>query len=225
MDRHDLVTLDPQATLYGLDQGLPEIVVQTIHLWVQKGLPMTVCRQTDTSQGQVKLAISCVLQGRKYRTAVLTDQDCIVKIQRPVALKNIWTTFDLNDQQSLQRFEHHLAKLNCEVYVYGSYAYQYLTGQRYVTLHSDLDLVLYPQQLEHIPKILQCITALKEQVSFPIDGEIKCHPQWHVSFNELMLVLAQGQQTIIAKGLTHIALLELEQLWEQHDAARLCDFT
>ena len=54
----------------------------------------------------------------------------------------------------------------------------------------------------------------------PLDGEIQIHPEWHVSFNELLMIYPDVQQSIIAKGIQRVDMLKLEQLleWNLEDA-------
>lgn len=217
MNRHDLALLCPRAQLHFLDQNLPTVVYQTIQHWVEQGIPMTICRQDHQPAVQVKLAMSCFIQARKYRIAFTVNPTDIIEIQSPVLLSQILQDFDLVLQAQLKKFMQSLSQLDCQVYVYGSYAHQYLTQLPYVSPSSDLDMLLYPTQYDEttITGILKQLHLLQSHTSQAIDGEIKIHPHWQVSFNELQFARQHGQTHVIAKGIQEIALLELQQLWEQ----------
>ena len=47
-----------------------------------------------------------------------------------------------------------------------------------------------------------------------LDGEIQIHPDWHVSFNELIAVFPEMNQQVIVKGIQRVEMLRLEQLFE-----------
>ncbi|MFC3902686.1 phosphoribosyl-dephospho-CoA transferase [Acinetobacter marinus] len=214
MDRHDFAYLCDSATIYFLDRTLPECARQKVHQLLKQNIPMTVCRQDHVEHGQVKLAINCLVDGCKYRVACLVDADQICSITRSVSLDQLLQEqhASLNDT-ALHDLSRALLAMDCEVYVYGSYAYQYLTKETYVRSTSDLDLVLYPQQLSRLAEILQRIEQVQAKSQIRFDGEIKVHSDWHVSFNELISVALDQTQQIIVKGLQRVDMLRLEHLF------------
>lgn len=212
MDRHDLAYLHQHANIYFLELSIPEQVKQKVRKLLKNNVPLTVCRQEQIDVGQVKLAISCFVAGQKYRIALTVDSVDILKITRPVALQHILSQFPPLTVQSLARFLTQMLQLNCEVYIYGSYAYQYLTQEQYLNAGSDLDMVLYPDNNQHFNEILGYLGKLKNEIDICIDGELKIHPEWHVSFNEMIQILPDLDQQIIAKGIKQIGLIPLKEL-------------
>jgi len=182
---------------------------------------MTICRQDNDDATQVKLAINCLVDGCKYRVACLVEADEIQLITRPLSLHTLLIERPRTFQDAaLHDFAKALITLNCEVYVYGSYAYEYLTQEAYVRATSDLDLVLYPQDMSRLADILQLIQKTQTLSAVRLDGELKIHPDWHVSFNELLMIYPDVKQSIIGKGLQRVDMLKLEQLleWNLEDA-------
>lgn len=221
MDRHDLAYLHPVADLHFLDSSLPEPARQKVYQLLQQSVPMTICRQDNDDAAQVKLAINCLVEGCKYRVACLVEADEIQLITRPLSLHTLLIERPQSFQDAaLHDFAKALVTLNCEVYVYGSYAYEYLTQEAYVRPTSDLDLVLYPQDMSRLADILQLIQKTQTLSAVRLDGELKIHPDWHVSFNELLMIYPEAKQSIIGKALQHVDMLKLEQLleWNLEDA-------
>ncbi|PJG43618.1 ACP synthase [Acinetobacter tandoii] len=221
MDRHDLAYLHPAADLHFLDSSLPEPARQKVYQLLQQSVPMTICRQDNDDATQVKLAINCLVDGCKYRVACLVEADEIQLITRPLSLHTLLIERPRTFQDAaLHDFAKALITLNCEVYVYGSYAYEYLTQEAYVRATSDLDLVLYPQDMSRLADILQLIQKTQTLSAVHLDGELKIHPVWHVSFNELLMIYPDVKQSIIGKGLQRVDMLKLEQLleWNLEDA-------
>ncbi|MHA3892897.1 malonate decarboxylase holo-[acyl-carrier-protein] synthase [Acinetobacter sp. GXMZU3951] len=221
MDRHDLAYLHPEAVLQFLDSSLPEPPRQKVYQLLQQHVPMTICRQEHIDADQVKLAINCLIEGQKYRVACFVEADEIQLITRPLSLHTLLKeAAHLIQDAALSSFAEGLLALNCEVYVYGSYAYQYLTKESYIRVSSDLDLVLYPQDNSRLADILQLIQKTRLLSQIPLDGEIQIHPEWHVSFNELLMIYPDIEQRIIAKGIQRVDMLKLEQLleWNLEDA-------
>lgn len=215
MDRHDLAYLHPVADLHFLDSSLPEPARQKVYQLLQQSVPMTICRQDNDDAAQVKLAINCLVEGCKYRVACLVEADEIQLITRPLSLHTLLIERPQSFQDAaLHDFAKALVTLNCEVYVYGSYAYEYLTKEAYVRSTSDLDLVLYPKDLTQISAILNLLQQAQALSQIRLDGEIQIHPAWHVSFNELLMIYPDQSQSIIVKGLQRVDMLRLEQLLE-----------
>lgn len=215
MDRHDLAYLHDSATLHFLDNSLPEKVKHRVSQLLKQHIPMTICRQEDLDEGQVKLAINCLVDGYKYRVACWVAAHDIERITRPLLLKTLLKVdSQIFDHKVLSDFVYNLEQYGCAVYVYGSYAYQYFTKETYVRLTSDLDLLLYPEHLHELPEILQVIQQVQAKSSIRLDGEIQIHSDWHVSFNELISVFPGMQKQVVVKGIKRIDMQTLEQLFE-----------
>jgi phosphoribosyl-dephospho-CoA transferase len=80
--------------------------------------------------------------------------------------------------------------------------------------------VLYPQEISRLSDILKLIQKTQTLSAVRLDGEIKIHSDWHVSFNELLMIYPDAKQSIIGKGLQRVDMLKLEQLleWNIEDA-------
>lgn len=215
MDRHDFAYLRDSATLQFLDVSLPETVKLKVSQLLSQHVPMTVCRQEGLDAGQVKLAINCLVEGYKYRVACWVAEYDIEQITRPLSLRALLKAdLQIFQREILSDFADKLEQRGCEVYVYGSYAYQALTREAYVRPVSDLDVLFYPKHQNDVPEILQLIQQVQAQSSVQLDGEIKIHPDWHVSFNELITVFPAVKQQVIVKGIQRVDMLRLEQLFE-----------
>jgi len=212
MDRHDLAYLSQSANVHFLEDSLTEHLKEKVLTLLQGNVPFTVCRQDHVDEGDIKLAISCFVAGMKYRVAVTVNQTDISKISRPIALHHILPSFNELSTPVFLNFIQQMQIMACEVYVYGSYAYQYLTKEHYVNTNSDLDIVLYPKSEQNLEVILNHVQELKQQTNLCIDGEIKIHPDWHVSFNELIQILPDIEQKIIVKGINRIGLFPLKEI-------------
>lgn len=212
MDRHDLAYLNQSASVHFWDDSLSEHAKHKVLNLLQDNVPLTVCRQDHVDEGHIKLAISCFVEGMKYRIALTIDQSDLSKITRPIELHRVAHNFSELSTRVFSDFIQKMKIMECDIYVYGSYAYEYLTKEHYVNVNSDLDIVLYPKSEQDITAILNQIQKLKQQTNICIDGDIKIHPDWHVSFNELIKILPDREQKIIAKGIKRIGLFTLKEL-------------
>ena len=74
--------------------------------------------------------------------------------------------------------------------------------------------------MSRLADILQLIQKTQTLSAVRLDGELKIRPDWHVSFNELLMIYPDVKQSIIGKGLQRVDMLKLEQLleWNLEDA-------
>src|SRR5690606_37678672 len=148
--------------------------------------------------GRVQLALNCLVAGYKYRVAWGVAGRDIERLTRPPSLRPpVQADLQTFQREILRDFADRLDQQGCDVYVHGSYAYQALTREAYVRPVSDLDVLLYPQHQNDVPEILQLIQQVQAQSSVHLDGEIQIHPDWHVSFNELITVFPAMKQQVI----------------------------
>ncbi|WP_353173208.1 malonate decarboxylase holo-[acyl-carrier-protein] synthase [Acinetobacter rudis] len=210
MNRHDLIYLQAKDAFKFLDVSLTPAVQQKIEQMIQHNMPFTVCRQE--SEDYFKVAANCFVHGQKHRVALgLASAPALS--HRPLPLSHLIDMFDVETKNILEQFILHLNTLNCSVYVYGSYACQYLYQEQFIHAHSDLDLLIESSHTNMFRPILQAIDQLKTQLPFSIDGEITLNKTQNISFNELIFALNQKQDSIIVKELSKISLASIAAIF------------
>lgn len=210
MNRHHLIYLRPEDAFIFLDASLILPVQQKIRHMMQQNMPFTICRQE--SKDYFKVATNCLINGRKYRVA-LGLAWVPASSQKPLHLSAITETFDTQTKSILHQFIQQMEKLNCSVYVYGSYACQHLYQEKFVHAQSDLDLLIESSNMEMIAEIIQAIDQLKKQLAIAIDGEIALPTTQNISFNELIFALKHTQKSIIVKELYEISLQNIAEIF------------
>ena len=228
MDRHDLIYIHPQGALHFLDTALPESVQNKVKEMIAKHIPFTLCRQEyaddlslEQQQQNLKVATSCMHNGRKYRVA-LQLASLPLWIHKPLPLAKMVSHFDPAVQVALTLFIEHLNELQCDVCVYGSFSNEYFTQAQYTHAQSDLDLLLIPHAPEKLEQVLMKIQGLQALTSFKIDGELQLPNAKNVAFNELIYALKHQQQQIVVKGFRQISLENITELlgWNTHEFNR-----
>lgn len=209
MNRHYLIYLQPNEIFRFLDTSLATPIQQKIHQMIEQNIPFTVCRQE--SRDYFKVAVSCFMHGQKYRVA-LALHTFPTQSHKPPLLSVIAENLDLQTQLLLQTFVQNMDQLSCSVYVYGSYANQYLYQESFIHTQSDLDLLIEANDIKKIPQIIQLIEQLKTQISITIDGEITLPTAQNISFNELIFALNHQQDTLIVKELNAIYLQNVAEI-------------
>ncbi len=130
--------------------------------WVAQGFPLICTRQPNPlPPSQIQLAIPHVDHN--------TQRKC--RFSFKIAKKNIATVVELPTMAEV--FPNRLFKQSGAVKVFGSYCWQYLTGQPYVHSASDLDLLI-PYEQQSLRELSDCLINLKALLnSQRIDGEVR----------------------------------------------------
>jgi phosphoribosyl-dephospho-CoA transferase len=93
--------------------------------------------------------------------------------------------------------------------VYGSVAFQALTGQAYLTAASDIDLLLAPRTVEQYRYALALLA--RHAHALPLDGEIVFPQGPAVAWKELLRVRGPGAR-VLAKSTDAVSLRSVESL-------------
>lgn len=220
MNRHDLVYIQSRDQFVFLDESLPMSVKDKVQQMIARHVPFTVCRQDplpvsaldiDHRDYGLKVATSCIYQAQKHRIALVL-KNTPMHSHQPLALYKVLPYFDPKTQVALDGFIRDLDAINCKVFVYGSYSNQYFSDDRFLHAQSDVDILLWPQDLQQLTLILIKIQRLKSKIDLKVDGELQIKEGQHVSFNELIHALKQQHNEIVVKGFRHISLQNINEL-------------
>ncbi len=140
--------------------------------WIQKGYPLIYTRQPiDIVNDHLQLGIPkfCQKMAIKQRYIFCVCQDAISK----VCPLPSWNCIMPNDRCEMNPF------------VYGSFAWEYITQTPYITPQSDLDLFFIYKKYS-LNQLLKTIQSIQEIKKYRIDGEIRFEPWGDCSILELL---------------------------------------
>lgn len=216
MNRHDLAYLDTQQHFTVLSSP-SHIITEYIQRFIEQGLPFTVCRQNNPQM--IKLAISCIIEGKKQRIAIGIDNNP-KQITTPLLLNNLHSKQLTQVQKHIDRFISQCHQLGASIYVYGSYANEHLMALPFTHKSSDLDLLIVLDDKNHWLRVLELIIHFKyilyQTIGLNIDGEIRIDGK-DISFNELILCIHEKTDTIVIKNLTDIDLANIHDIFKGDD--------
>ena len=210
--RHDLAWLTPRGW-EGACAGAPAGAREAIASWGRAGWPAIVTRApAGLGPGQLALGIALpprAADGSKPRIALTTDASDIERISPAMPLADAIKAAPAAWQTALVALDQETRSAGCALRVYGSLAFQALTGQACVTASSDIDLLLHPATaLDYLHAL--ALLARHARV-LPLDGEIVFGGGQAVAWKELA-VSPQGQARVLAKSLHGIALVTVDSL-------------
>jgi len=108
--------------------------------------------------------------------------------------------------------EAELAQIPESMYVYGSFLWQYLTDQPYVTENSDLDILMgyHGSSLSLLKKQVE---QLQQQTGRVIDGEIRFNAMGDIALKEL---IDSDTPELLVKTTHTVHLMPRSQLYEYY---------
>jgi phosphoribosyl-dephospho-CoA transferase len=172
--------------------------------WSDRGWPAVRRRATQGEVSGVALGLPLPPSAGKKRFSFVLQSGDIISVSRPPLLIHArasaprawWPTFDRLLEFA---FRHSVA-----VRVFGSLAWQALTGLDYVTDRSDLDLLLEVRRDTHLDRLVADLAAIETGVPMRLDGELMREDGAAVNWREFHA----GAGEVLVKSIEGVGLLE-----------------
>ena len=142
--------------------------------WVRAGRPFVVRCQASARASPQRLAVGlplCPAQGKR-RVALELPLRAIAKVSPPPRLADVVDASPAPWRESLSRLLRHARAIRTEFSVFGSLAWQSLTGLRYVMHGSDLDLCWRAASREQLDAACHLLASWQRASGIAVDGEI-----------------------------------------------------
>jgi phosphoribosyl-dephospho-CoA transferase len=180
--------------------------------WVRAGRPFVVRCQADVREPSLRLAVGlplCPAQGKR-RVAIEVPLRAIDKFAPPPRLADVVDASPAPWRESLTRLVRHARAAGVEFNVFGSLAWQSLTGLRYVTNGSDLDLCWRAASREQLDAACRLLASWQRVSGIAVDGEIGFGDDLAVAWREWLGRHAHPR--LLVKGLHGAALMAAADL-------------
>ena len=212
--RHDLVWLTARGW-QRVRAGAPPETAGALERWHDGGWPAVVRRaEADLAPGEVAVGFALPPHpdgGRKLRVGCRVELADVQRRTRALALVGAIDAVPDAWREGLRALEQQAADAGLGLAVYGSVALQALTGQRYLTARSDIDLLLRPLSRKQLMAGLDLLAAHAQ--ALPLDGEVVFPDGRAVAWKELRAAFAGAPGTrVLAKSLERVALAPPEEL-------------
>ena len=155
------------------DRSLRSIVAD----WLAAGWPLVV-RQQSTSQVRVgsldRVAVGMPLplaEGRR-RIGLMVASQSIEGSAPPPLLRDVIPRLPQWRRPALLHLAQHFDSIELAVRVYGSMAWEALTGCAYLTPHSDIDLLWQPSTPSQLAAAIAMLARWEAESGVRADGEI-----------------------------------------------------
>jgi phosphoribosyl-dephospho-CoA transferase len=217
--RHKLAWLSPQGWRHAL-AAAPEHA-QALQSWRREDWPLVARRQdADAAAGEWALGLPlppCPVKG-KVRIALRVPSSAVLRSSEPLALMSVLPVLPERWQSAAAALAAQAAAQHVMLRVYGSAAWQALTGLPYIGTRSDIDLLFYPDSMA----ALQAGVGLfrRHADHLPLDGEIVFPSGRAVAFKEWLMALEGGEgMRVMVKDEAGVSLQRMDALADELAAA------
>ena len=206
--RHDLVRASDEAWRAMLAARGDLRDVPLVAEWVASGWPLVVRRTTSAAEAEteaeagVALGLPLPPSAGKRRIAVTLPERAVLSVAPPPHVTEASTAAPASWMPTLDRLAIWGDEYGVQVRVYGSLAWQWLTGQAYVSPTSDVDLLLGMPHRGDLRSAGQALAAIDAAAPMRLDGEWVNAQGAAVNWREWQ----SGAAQVLVKTLTDVSL-------------------
>lgn len=202
-ERHDFVRLRADWR-NNIAAPLSDPAVQHIAAWQEAGHPFVVAAHGH-GDGEGTLRLGLAGPG-KTRLGFLVKPEGVARVEAPPLLRDIAPRLPRAWQKGLAQVEAVGPAFDLEIRVFGSSAWQALTGLGYLTPTSDIDLLVATADPSRRDAGLAALAALHPPMR--LDGEIRVEGAGDIAWREWL----SGAKRLLMKTRHGPKLLKREQL-------------
>ena len=118
------------------------------------------------------MALALPLAQERARIPFLVDPRAIVRVAQPLRLDEVIESAPHAWRAALGELVERSEAIGTSMHVYGSLAWQHITGESCVTPDSDVDLLWTARDGSHIERTLALIVAWERESGLRADGEL-----------------------------------------------------
>jgi phosphoribosyl-dephospho-CoA transferase len=213
--RHDLVWIRPESRAAVAAQVAEEKLRAHVASWLAADRPLVVARQPDNIDADtiaVGLA-STPVQGKR-RIALGVSAHDIVRHTPPLLLADTIAHAPAEWQPELAELHDSAISIGIKLHVFGSLAWQALSGMQYVTPQSDIDLLWHPQSNTQLQQGIELLTNWEQASGLRADGEVLFGAGSAVSWREWAAMECDDDQRVLVKRERSAGLVAARELLE-----------
>lgn len=210
MRRHDLVYLRPDATCTTpcAEAGSPFWLAA--RQWIARGRPLVAARQ-PAGDGPLCLGLALPLHQARKRLTILTAAGQIADVRPPLSVERCAPKLAPSTGERLLALAAEIQGSGARLGVYGSLAWEVLSGETYRHAESDIDLICDVADREQYELALAAFARRAATLPCRLDGELRFPNGDAVAWAELA-GRPTRDQTVLVKGEGEVALKPLHTL-------------
>jgi phosphoribosyl-dephospho-CoA transferase len=208
MRRHDLVWLHPSATWTTPCAEPGSVAWQALADWLAAGRPLVAARQTAPA-GQVLLGLGLPLAQGRQRLSVLVDVAQVAEVRPPLSVHQCLAGLPAEQAAALSALAGRIEAGGARLGVYGSLAWEALSGEAYRHAASDIDLICDVADLAQYESALEALHRAIAGFPGRLDGELRLPDGQAVAWQEILALDGLSGKSVLVKGEQEVKLQPL----------------
>lgn len=205
--RHDLVFVSPAGWRAMLDARGDLEADRLLAYWPKMRWPTIRRRALPCETSGLALGLPLPPSAGKKRISFLIDINHVASVARPPLLRQVRAYAPRSWWPTLDRLDALARRHAVDARVFGSLAWQSLTGLDYVTASSDLDVLFEFRGETDINRLVADIAAIEADAPMRIDGELMGADGAAVNWREFH----GGASELLVKSIDSVGLLDRHQ--------------
>lgn len=221
MLRHDLAWVRPGSPFRPLEGTAGEAGSAAVLLWLEAGHPLVVCRQSPGAK-DIRLALTQPLRLGRQRIACRFDRDAVCRTRPPLEVGACLDCLDPDARQALSILDKAIRRSGARLGIFGSLAWEALTGEAYRHADSDIDIICDIASQDQLATCLAALEDAARRLPCRLDGEVRFPGGVAVAWRELASRLDCGKAQVLVKGDCDVRLLPIATLLAHLPEAAAC---
>jgi len=211
MRRHDLVHLHAGAafTTRCAEEGGP--LWLAARDWIDQGRPLVAARQSGSDQS-VLLGLSLPLKYDRKRLTIQVEASAIAAVRPPLGIRQCLTGQAEPVADVLLALDEQISLSGARLGVFGSLAWEALSGEAYRHADSDFDVICDVSDVVQLDAALTALAQARMGLACRLDGELRFPDGNAVAWLELSEVSRTAGKQVLVKGERNVELMPVEQL-------------
>jgi phosphoribosyl-dephospho-CoA transferase len=208
MRRHDLVWLRP-SSVYSTPCAEPGGTEwSALAAWLGAGRPLVAARQS-ASTGQALLGLCLPLALGRKRLSILVEPLQIAVVRPPLSVRQCQSCLPAEQGDALLVLASTIEASGARLGVYGSLAWEALSGEAYRHAASDIDLICDVTDLAQYEIVLSALAQAAGKFPCRLDGELRIPDGRAVAWQEVLGLGGALDKPVLVKGEREVTLQPL----------------
>jgi phosphoribosyl-dephospho-CoA transferase len=216
-NRHTLVWIRPECHATVAAQVVDDAMRAQVAAWLAGDRPLVVARQPvlgESLPDTIAVGLALPPAQGKRRIAFSVAAKDITRHTPPLRLGDAIVHAPAEWKSALAELHDAAINIDIELRVFGSLAWQALSGIQYLTPQSDIDLLWHPQSHAQLQKGIALLARWEQANDLRADGEVLFGGSSAVSWREWATLKSINEQRVLVKRESSAVLVEARELME-----------
>ena len=216
MRRHWLVWIRPECRAAAAAQIADDAMRAHVAAWLAADRPLVVARQPcgETQSDTIAVGLALPPAQGKRRIAIVVPTKDIARYTPSLRLADSLVHAAIEWQSALAELDAAATDIDIELRVFGSLAWQALSGLPYLTPQSDIDLLWHAQSRKQLQQGIALLARWEQSSGLRADGEVLFGENSAVSWREWATLKSGDSQRVLVKRKSSAVLVDTRELLE-----------